>query len=255
MTTSIFLQLHFIMTAGVVANIKLMKGLLIFSFVLAFFGGHCQEIEHSKWTKILQEYVSADGTVNYKALSKNRASLEAYLEELGLHSPTKNSSKEEAKAYWINAYNAYTIQLILNNYPLKTIKDIEKPWKQAFIKIGASSISLYTIEHEILRPMGDPRIHFAIVCASKSCPKLLNRAYESKTLEQQLNEAAISFINDPSKNRLAPSTLKISKIFKWFKSDFPKKEALIRYLSTFAYDKISGDASIEYLNYNWELND
>ena len=116
-------------------------------------------------------------------------------------------------------------------------------------------MSLNTIEHEILRPMGDPRIHFAIVCASESCPKLLNCAYESNTLSDQLDQAAREFINDPSKNNITESKITISKIFKWFKSDFPKEDAFIRYLKKYSAISISSDPKINYKTYNWSLNE
>ena len=109
---------------------------------------------------------------------------------MSANAPNDEWSIDAKKAYWINAYNAFTIQLILKNYPLKSIKDLKRPWGLSFIKIDGGKIALNTIEHEILRPMGDPRIHFAIVCASKSCPKLLNYAYESETLDQQDRKAA-----------------------------------------------------------------
>jgi len=116
-------------------------------------------------------------------------------------------------------------------------------------------ISLNTIEHEILRPMGDPRIHFAIVCASESCPKLLNCAYEAKSLTDQLDQAAREFINDTSKNSISESKITISKIFKWFKSDFPKGDAFINYLNKYSTVKIFPDININYKTYNWSLNE
>ena len=124
-----------------------------------------------------------------------------------------------------------------------------------FFKIGGKSMSLNTIEHEILRPMGDPRIHFAIVCASESCPKLLNYAYESETLNDQLDQAAKEFINDASKNSLTASEITISKIFKWFKSDFPKGDDFISYLNNYSIVKLFPETKINYQNYNWFLNE
>ncbi|MDB9873886.1 DUF547 domain-containing protein [Flavobacteriaceae bacterium] len=232
-----------------------MKRFLIYSLLLCFCTAGAQTIDHSKWTEILQFYVAENGNVNYKGLQKNRKSLNAYLNNLAQNAPEENWSKAEKMAYWINAYNAYTIQLILNNYPTESIKDIKDPWGQTFFEIGGKTMSLNTIEHEILRPMGDPRIHFAIVCASESCPKLLNCAYEAKSLTDQLDQAAREFINDTSKNSISESKITISKIFKWFKSDFPKGDAFINYLNKYSTVKIFPDININYKTYNWSLNE
>jgi len=179
-----------------------MKQLLTYVLTLCLWTISAQKIDHSEWTKILQLHVSESGKVNYRAFKNNRESLKNYLDNLANHAPNKNWSNAETKAYWINAYNAYTIQLILDNYPLKSIKDLNDPWGQTFFKINGKMMSLNTIEHKILRPMDDPRIHFAIVCASESCPKLLNYAYAAETLNIQLDQAARDFINDASKNSI-----------------------------------------------------
>jgi hypothetical protein len=228
---------------------------LIYSLLLCFCTVSAQKIDHSKWTEILQLYVAENGDVNYKKMQKNRDTFKVYLNDLASNPPKDSWSNSEIKAYWINAYNAFTVQLVLDNYPIKSIKDISEPWGQMFFKIGGKSMSLNTIEHEILRPMGDPRIHFAIVCASESCPKLLNYAYESETLNDQLDQAAKEFINDASKNSLTASEITISKIFKWFKSDFPKGDAFISYLNSYSVVKLFPETKINYQNYNWSLNE
>lgn len=228
---------------------------LIYSLLLCFCTVSAQKIDHSKWTEILQLYVAENGDVNYKKMQKNRDTFKVYLNDLASNPPKDSWSNSEIKAYWINAYNAFTVQLVLDNYPIKSIKDISEPWGQMFFKIGGKSMSLNTIEHEILRPMGDPRIHFAIVCASESCPKLLNYAYESETLNDQLDQAAKEFINDASKNSLTASEITISKIFKWFKSDFPKGDDFISYLNNYSIVKLFPETKINYQNYNWSLNE
>ena len=232
-----------------------MNRFLIYSLLLCFCTASAQKMDHSEWTKILQLHVSDTGKVNYKGLLNNQESLSKYLDALALNAPKDNWSKAQKMAYWINAYNAYTIQLILDNYPTESIKDISDPWGQSFFKIDGKTMSLNTIEHEILRPMGDSRIHFAIVCASESCPKLLNCAYEAETLTDQLDQAAREFINDASKNSLTPSKITISKIFKWFKSDFPKGDAFITYLNKYSTVNISSEAKINFQTYNWSLNE
>ena len=236
---------------------QLMKQIpvLIYSFLLCLCSVSAQTFDHSKWTDVLQNYVTENGKVNYIDLQNNREAFNEYLLDLVSNSPKDNWSNAEKKAYWINAYNAFTIQLILENYPLKSIKDLNDPWDQTFFKINGKMMSLNTIEHKILRPMGDPRIHFAIVCASESCPRLLNYAYAAETLNIQLNQAASDFINDASKNSITASKITISKLFKWFKSDFPKGDAFINYLNTHSIVKISPEAKINYQNYNWSLNE
>ena len=228
---------------------------LIYSLLLCFCTVSAQKIDHSKWTEILQLYVAQNGDVNYKKMQKNRDTFKVYLNVLASNPPKDSWNNAEIKAYWINAYNAFTVQLVLDNYPIKSIKDISEPWGQMFFKIGGKSMSLERIEHEILRPMGDPRIHFAIVCASESCSKLLNCAYESETLNDQLDQAAKEFINDASKNSLTASEITISKIFKWFKSDFPKGDAFISYLNNYSVVKLFPETKINYQNYNWSLNE
>ena len=229
--------------------------ILILSLLVNFWTVNAQPADHSLWTDVLQTYVSDKGSVDYKDLQNNKFILNSYLKVLRANTPNYAWSIDAKKAYWINAYNAFTVQLILENYPLKSIKDLRRPWDQCFIEIDGEKITLNTIEHEILRPMGDPRIHFAIVCASKSCPKLLNYAYESETLDQQLDHVTKMFINDPSRNSISQSNVKISKIFKWFKTDFPKSEAFIVFLNNYSTIKILAKAEIDYLNYSWNLNE
>ena len=155
---------------------------------------------HHRWNTQLKKYVSNDGIVNYKEWGKNIDQLKAYINTLESNSPNENTSKEYKLAYWINAYNALTIDLIIKNYPLKSIKEIKFPWKTKCFNDGKNNYSLGDIEHKILRKMNEPRIHFAINCASKSCPKLLNEAYIEKNLNNQLNAATKEFLIDSTKN-------------------------------------------------------
>ena len=123
---------------------------------------NAQPLDYSLWTEILQKYVSDNGAVNYKYLKNNKSAFESYLKLLSASVPNEDCSVDIKKAYWINVYNAFTVQLIIENYPLKSIKDLRRPWDQSFIEIGGEKITLNTIEHKILRPMGDPRIHFEL---------------------------------------------------------------------------------------------
>ena len=229
-------------------------------YILAFFVFsisvlNAQDIDHSLWTKILQEHVSDNGNVNYKSIKANKIELDHYLHQLSENSPNDSWSRNELLAYWINAYNAFTIKLIIDNYPTSSIKDIKSPWDKKFIKINNKLVSLNFIEHDVLRKMNEPRIHFAIVCASYSCPKLLNKAYESSTLEEQLMTGTNSFLTDTSKNNISNNEVQISKIFKWFDKDFKQNGTIIDFLNNYSEETISKNAKISYKNYNWNLNE
>ncbi len=221
-------------------------------------------ISHEKWNALLVEHVSADGKVNYDGFMEDRATLKGYLDLLSNNHPHPEKwTEEERLAYWINAYNAFTVELILRHYPLESITDIKKlhiplvntPWHIKFFKIGGVEMNLDEIEHKILRKKFDePRIHFAIVCASVSCPNLLNEAFTAEKLEQQLTAQAKSFVNDPTKNILAEDKVQLSKIFSWFKGDFTKNGSLIAYINQYADKPVSEKAKVKHLSYNWNLN-
>lgn len=223
---------------------------------------------HAPWDALLQKNVGDDGWVDYQAMQQDSAQLNAYLESLEANPPSaKQWTREQQMAYWINAYNAYTVQIVARNYPVESIKDIgpSKPipfvntvWDIKFIEIGGEAFDLNNIEHAMLRkPFGDPRVHFAIVCASYSCPRLLNRAYFPETLDQQLDEMARDFIADNRKNQVGDgSFLKLSKIFSWYKGDFIDKEhpTIQSYISQYSDVAIQPEAEVESLEYNWSLN-
>ncbi|OIP84931.1 MAG: hypothetical protein AUK44_00985 [Porphyromonadaceae bacterium CG2_30_38_12] len=213
-------------------------------------------VSHEKWDAFLKNHVNAVGQVNYKEIKKNSAELEGYLKVLESAQPTKSWTKNESKAYWINAYNAFTVKLIVDNYPLKSIKDIGSPWDKKFIKLANKIYTLNDIENKILRPQyQDARIHFAIVCAAKSCPILRNKAYFPATLDKQLDESAKLFLSDTSRNKISVSKIEISEIFTWFNSDFTKNMKLIAYLNQFSPVKIASNAKITNITYNWTLNE
>jgi len=203
----------------------------------------------------LKKNVSASGIVNYKGFKKDAIQLQSYLDELSKNLPEKSWSKNAVLAYWINAYNAYTVKLILNNYPVKSIKDINNPWGKKFFTLGTTKYSLEEIEHDILRKMNEPRIHFAINCASFSCPNLLNEAYTEAKIEKQLENVAKSFVNDKTKNTIAADTIEISEIFNWFSGDFKTKGSLIDFLNQYSVVKINKSAKIKFNDYNWSLNE
>ena len=148
-----------------------------------------------------------------------------------------------------------TIDLILRHYPVSSIKDIDNPWKQRFWKLGDKWYNLDEIEHQIIRKMGEPRIHFALVCAAVSCPKLYNHAFTAENLESSLGTLTREFLADTSKNKIAEDRIEISKIFEWFTKDFKQNGSLIDFLNKYTEVQISDTAKKKYKVYNWDLND
>ncbi|KAB8154385.1 DUF547 domain-containing protein [Kordia sp. TARA_039_SRF] len=214
------------------------------------------KFNHDAWNELLQKYVSKEGLVDYAGLKEDAQKLLFYLYDLRENPPTDDWTKKEKLAFWINAYNAMTIDLILESYPArKGIKNIRNPWKQRRWKIGETVYNLDTIEHEILREMNEPRIHFAINCASFSCPPLLNEAFTAEKLEQQLAKVTKAFITDSKRNTITKDALEISKIFKWFTKDFTKNGSLIDFLNQYSTIKIKQDTDIDYKDYDWSLNE
>lgn len=221
-----------------------------------------QPFTHEQWTSLLQKHVSADGWVNYEGFIKDSLQLNNYLQQIESNYPNeKNWNREQILAYWINAYNAYTVQIVIRNYPVASIKDI-KPgvaflnsvWDIKFITIEGEQLDLNNIEHNILRKMNEPRIHFAVNCASYSCPKLLNTAYEAATIDNQLNQQAIDFINDPKRNLITPEEATVSSIFNWFTGDFTNNGSLKDFLNKYSNVPIAENTSINFMEYNWNLN-
>ena len=214
-----------------------------------------QNLDHSQWTAFLQKHVTKEGHVDYESIQLHPETLNEYLKALSNSNPNETWPRNEALAFWINAYNAFTIKLIIDHYPVKSIKDIKNPWGEKFITIGNKAMSLNHIEHDILRKMNEPRIHFAIVCASVSCPKLQNKAFVASKLNSQLTQATTEFLSDTSKNTLSKNSLELSKIFQWFAKDFKQHGSLIDFLNQYTKTGISNNAKIKFKAYNWNLND
>jgi len=211
-------------------------------------------VDHSAWDVLLQKHVSTSGVVDYAAFKKDQAKLDAYLSSLAKQVPNSNWSRGEQMAYWINIYNAYTVKLIVKNYPTASITKLEggKPWDKKWIKVGTKTYSLNQVENEILRPQfKDARIHFAVNCAAKSCPPLLNQAWTASNLEAKLEKQAKAFINNTKYNKLSKSAIQVSKIFEWYAEDFGK---LPSYLNNYANQEISYNTKVSYLTYDWALN-
>jgi hypothetical protein len=211
--------------------------------------------DHQIWDQILKKYVSETGRVDYAGIKKDRSTLDKYLEQLRGNPVQEYWTKPQQLAYWINAYNAFTVDLIIRNYPLKTIIDLDKPWDQEFIQLGDKSYSLNEIEHEIVRPaFKDARVHFVFVCAAVSCPKLLNTAYLPQKLDQQLDAQTRFFLNTSGKNQLSTNLVKISKLFDWYGEDFTSQGTLIEFLNKYSKQEISAGAKVEFLEYDWTIN-
>lgn len=209
---------------------------------------------HDAFDALLKKYVSTSGKVNYKDLKENKADLEAYTKALSENIPADKAPKAERFAYWINAYNAFTLKLIVDNYPLSSVTKLDggKPWDVKRITLGGKKYSLNDIENNILRPMGDARIHFAINCAAKSCPPIHNVAFTAANLNSVLESRTKRFINDTKANSLTGNELKISKIFDWYGKDFDK---IPEFINRFAVTKVKADAKIGFMDYDWSLNE
>jgi len=231
---------------------------IIIALTLIFFSFQTkaqETFDHSIWDQILLINVSTDGKVNYKGFMRDSSLLYEYFTLLSENSPTPQWSKEEKLAYWINAYNAYTIKLIIDSYPIKSIKDIKDPWDKKFFKINGEWYSLNQLEHKILRKLDEPRIHFAINCASFSCPIVWNRAYTSENVNEALENQTRNFINDPVRNTITKDVVEVSKIFSWFKKDFKLDGNVKDFINKYATIKIDKQPKKGYKDYDWSLNE
>lgn len=241
---------------------------------------------HAAWDALLQQHVVVApsgnaSTLRYAALQTQRAALKAYLDNLSAVAPASFSAWTRAQqlAFLINAYNAFTVELILTRYPdLKSIKDlgsfVQSPWKKKFFRLLGQERSLDEMEHEMIRAPGvfdDPRIHVAVVCGSIGCPMLRNEAFVAERLDAQLGDALRRFLSDRSRNRFdaGTATLSVSKIFDWYRKDFERGHKGFDSLQTVfarhaevlgptpqAQAEIrAGRYKLAFLDYDWALND
>lgn len=224
--------------------------------------------DYSDLDAVLHKFVE-NGMVNYAGIRDENA-LENYVNAVSNFDPYAIADNTERLTFWINAYNAFTIKLITDYYPLKSITDIEKkagenPWSIEFIKIGNKYYSLDEIEKKIIIPeFGECRIHYALVCAAISCPPLRAEAYLPEKLFAQLDEQAQLFINDKTKNFLnrKSNTMNLSMIYKWYSSDFKDcSGSVIKHVSEFINEddkefiKKKKTNRLNYLKYSWKLNE
>src|SRR5262245_22942179 len=225
---------------------------------------------HGIFSTLLSRYVDDDGMVDYAGFAKDPQFPE-YLKSLNETNPDTLRTSDERLAFWINAYNAYTIKLIIDRMPLSSIRDIGLglpvlfgPWSIEVAAVGGETLTLNAIEHDIIREQfHDARLHFTLVCAARSCPKLRREAYEGSRLHSQLEEEARRFINDPERNRFETEsgTAFVSMIFDWYEGDFDDwEEGVLPFIAKYVSSEearamlLSGKCEIEYLSYDWSLN-
>ncbi len=213
-------------------------------------------VDHSSWTTLLQKHVDNKGMVDYKGFREDARALDDYLNMLAKYEPNNDWSVQELLAFYINLYNAETVNLILENYPVKSIKDIDGAWTKGRARVGGREISLGGIENGILRKMNEPRIHFAINCASISCPPLIREAYTAANINEQLEMVTKNFINS-AKNDIAPTNAEISSIFKFYPNDWKVdgKVDITGYINQYSNTKLNPNANLTYKNYDWGLNE
>lgn len=230
-----------------------------------------EQIDHSHaaFSEILEEHVK-DERVDYAALKGDPAALDSYLETLAAvpRDAFEKWDENQQMAFLINLYNAATLELIIDHYPLESIKDIgnlfKGPWKQEVVRLFGKIETLDHVEHDLLRPdYDDPRVHFAVNCASIGCPALRAEAFQASALDSQLDEQGRLFLGDDSKNRLDDENdiLYLSPIFDWFEDDFTSHSGSIaKFVAPyFPADErkviLESEPEIEYTEYDWALND
>jgi len=231
------------------------------------------EIDHHAWDRLLRGHVDSEGNVDYGGWHADAAdlqALDAYLSTLSRANPRFEAGRDARLAFWINAYNALTIRGILREYPTSSIRNHTawgwgfNMWRDLLLHVGDADYSLGQIEHELLRPLNEPRIHFAIVCGSRGCPRLLNRAYQTTDLEQQLGDNSRNFFADPQKLEYDPASgqLRLSPILKWYAKDFGGSQAeMLKTIAPYLPEGVSrelparGKLRTDFMDYDWSLNE
>ncbi len=217
---------------------------------------------HAEFNEVLGKFVNTKGMVDYPGLKAYRSKLDHYLKETGAISESEFNgwTRDQRLAFLINVYNAETLQLIIDNYPVKSIKKIGslfgQPWDVESVTLFGKKTTLNTIEHKILRPKyQEPRVHFVIVCAAMGCPPLYNKAFVPENLDDQLNARGRYFLSQKSKNKLDGNTLYLSPIFDWFAEDFTENGSIQDFVAPlFPTDLKGKKLKIKYTSYDWSLN-
>lgn len=239
---------------------RLITALLIMVILLAAQRSHAA-VDHELWSTLLARYVDAQGRVAYRDLqTKDRAAFAAYLATLA-HAQTDGMTEAEEKALWINAYNAVIVSGILQGYTAETLLARKRLFSWFTVRIAGKDRTPDKIEHEILRKkFPDPRVHFAIVCASSSCPRLRREAYVPERLDAQLAEATQAFLSDPTRNHFDGRPVALSRIFTWFAIDFVNGAgSVVAFVRRFVPEDKQAlvpltDSELHYLDYDWALN-
>ena len=230
------------------------------------------EIDQTAWDNFLSRFIKTDtagiNRLDYGSVTANdHSQLRDYISRLEQIN-TKTLSQDQQLAYWFNLYNAKTVDLVLEAYPVDSILDIKDgflptgPWNRKVVRVNSQELSLNDIEHRIVRPVfEDPRIHYALNCAAAGCPNLMPRAWRAETLEADLDAAERAYVNDPRGIRFdANGRLTLSKIYSWFSEDFGNDEEevledLLYAASPELQDKLYGRTSVDRYEYDWSLND
>jgi len=238
---------------------KLIFGILMFLGMVTFADAQHKEeehVSHKQWDELLKKHVNDAGKVNYDGFKNDVAKLDEYLKLIGSNEAKSTWTVDERKAFWFNAYNAWTIKLILDRYPVNSIKEVSaKPWDKRFVKIGKITHTLNDIENKIIRrQFNDSRIHFALNCASNSCPKLSNEAFTMYNVEKKMTALRAEFFKSDNL-QLTEKEAKISKIFEWYKEDFEKETgSILEYIKKYSGMTFHKKVKITYLEYDWKLN-
>ncbi len=226
---------------------------LFLSFSAAF-----AQPSHDIFNAVISSCVTSDGKIDYQKLKNESRQLDDYLKELEKNPPKFEWSKNEEKAFWINAYNAFTLRLVLDNYPIKSILLIDggKAFSKKQFKVGKEMLSLDDIEHRRLRKMGDSRIHFAISCAAQSSPMMPNHVFYTNSLDIQLNSATKKYVASLNLEKTPgvsdAKTVSLPKIFEWYADDFVN---VIAFLNKYSQANIEPSTRLIYQDYDWSLNE
>ncbi|WP_435532836.1 DUF547 domain-containing protein [Vibrio hippocampi] len=221
-----------------------------------------QTVSHQEWQNFLDQYLVIQGEhhlIRYQAVNdQDKTALKSYINHLASMDP-RTLTRQEQYAYWVNMYNAITINLILDNYPIKSITKLGGffsfgPWDLDVITINQKALTLNDIEHRILRPIwNDPRTHYAVNCASLGCPNLQAKALTAENTEALLNTAARQFIQSSKGVELSGNTAKLSSIYEWFSVDFDNEGGVMAHIAKFKPELAQFNGKVEY-DYDWALN-
>lgn len=248
-------------------------GLALLTVATSGAAGAGEPLDEALYARLLKRHTRetrdlARTRVDYAGL-KSSAEWQRLIANLRSTDPAELGSREQRFAYWFNVYNILAIDLVVKGYPLESIRDLGSlfapVWKREAGQVGGRAVTLHEIEHEILRPLGDPRIHVAIVCASLSCPALLREPWTADRVDEQLDNALRGWMSDPRKGLatdVAAGSVRISKIFDWFEQDFEAAGGALAFAARYAapeqqawLERYGPDARLTYFDYNWRLND